>query len=447
MASQKTKEHIYTLVVGLGVTGLSVVRYLRGLGESIVVVDSRDIPPGVKVLRENYPDVPVHTGAFDVELFVKARRIIVSPGVPITDPVLQKAKEHGVEITGDIDLFAHEVAVPVVGITGSNGKSTVTTLLTAMIRKAGINVAMGGNIGTPALDLLAEPKDLYVLELSSFQLETLQNLPMEIAVVLNVSADHLDRYESVDSYALSKRAIYDMATKLIVNRDDFLACKQLPKREKIIGFTLNKPAHGDFGVRVINDEICLCEGDKKLVSAQSLKLKGQHNIANALAALAMGRLLDLSMPAMLEALIEFEGLEHRTQWVAEIDGVQWFNDSKATNVGATIAAIKGLPGKHVLIAGGQGKNADFSALHAVAKKHLRAVILFGKDADVIENVLKNSVTVCRVRDMQAAVIKAAEQALSGDNVLLSPACASFDMYRNFEHRGNMFMQAVKEIKP
>jgi len=260
MVSRQTKENVYTLVVGLGVTGLSVVRYLRGLGESIIVTDSRDIPPGIKTLRENYPDVPVRTGGFDAELFVNARRIVVSPGVPVSDPVLQKAKEQGVEITGDIDLFAHEVAAPVAGITGSNGKSTVTTLVTAMARKADINVGMGGNIGTPVLDLLPEPKDLYVLELSSFQLETLQNLPIEVAVVLNVCPDHLDRYPDITSYALSKRTIYDNAKKLVVNRDDPLVSKQLPQRETIIGFTLGEPKEGDFGVRIINDEVWLCEG-------------------------------------------------------------------------------------------------------------------------------------------------------------------------------------------
>jgi len=442
--SRLTNEHAYTLVVGLGVTGLSVVRYLRSLDENVVVVDSRDLPPGMKALREEYPDVDLHTGQFEPNLFLNAHRIVVSPGVPMSEPVLRLAKDSGVEITGDIDLFAHEVTAPVVGITGSNGKSTVTTLLSAMIESADMKVGMGGNIGTPALDLVSEGADLYVLELSSFQLETLTNLPMEVAVILNISPDHLDRYDDISSYALSKQVIYESANKLVVNRDDDLASQKIPSGKQVVGFTLHEPEDGDFGVRRYEAELWLCRGQEKLLPVLALKIKGLHNVANALAALAIGSLLDLPLQSMLRALEKFAGLEHRTQWVAEINGVNWFNDSKATNVGASLAAIEGLPGTHVLIAGGESKQADFSPLKRVAKGWLRAVVLIGRDADVIEQALDDVVPVVHAVDMDDAVNKAAALAEPGDNVLLSPACASFDMFQGFEHRGSAFIQSVRE---
>jgi UDP-N-acetylmuramoylalanine--D-glutamate ligase len=442
--SQVKKDHAYTLIVGIGVTGLSVVRYLYELGEKIIVVDSRDIPPAMNILKQEYPDIVLHTGKFEEDIFINARRIVVSPGVPLSEPVLQSAKEHGVEITGDIDLFAREAEAPVVGITGSNGKSTVTTLLTAMIKNAGINVSMGGNIGTPVLDILSDETELYVLELSSFQLETLANLPMKVAVVLNISSDHQDRYADLASYALSKQVIYENAENLVVNKDDSLAGKNLPPGKPVTGFTLKVPDEHDFGLRYYEGEPWLCRGQERLLPAASLKIKGQHNISNALAALAMGSLLNIPLKSMLNVLETFSGLEHRTQWVADVDGVHWFNDSKATNVGASIAAIEGLPGTHVLIAGGEGKQADFSPLKQVAKEHLRAAVLIGRDANIIEEVLSGVVKVVHAKDMDDAVKKAAELAQPGDNVLLSLACASFDMFQNFEQRGAVFMRSVKE---
>ena len=442
--TQLDKNAIYTLVVGLGVTGLSVVRYLRGLGERVVVVDSRDLPPGMKVLKEDFPDVELYTGEFKPALFKSARRIVVSPGVPMSEPVLQETKEQGVEIIGDIDLFAHEVTAPVVGITGSNGKSTVTTLLTEMAKCAGINAVMGGNIGIPVLDLVQDDYELYVLELSSFQLETLQSLPMEVSVVLNISPDHLDRYEDLNEYMMAKQEIYRNTKTCVVNRDDELASNQLCACTKATGFTMQSPSNGDFGLREHDGAIWLCHGEELLLTVDEIKIKGTHNVANVLAALAMGTVLNIPRHSMIEAIKNFSGLEHRMQWVAEKAGVNWFNDSKATNVGATIAAIKGLPGMHVLIAGGEGKDADFSSLAEVADQHLRAAVLIGRDADVMEAVLKDIVTVVHAVDMDEAVIKASELAQVGDNVLLSPACASFDMYRNFEHRGQAFIKAVQE---
>jgi UDP-N-acetylmuramoylalanine--D-glutamate ligase len=446
MTTARSDAHSYTLVVGLGLTGLSVVRHLHKLGESMVVVDSRDIPPALNEFKQAFNDIPLYTGKFDSRLFVNAQRIVVSPGVPLSDPALQKARDNGVDITGDIDLFAHEVEAPVVGITGSNGKSTVTTLLALMASKAGMNAVAGGNIGLPVLDLLNDPKQLYVLELSSFQLETLHCLPMAAAVVLNVSPDHMDRYDDVNAYAMSKQAIYENASHAVINRDDDFVSKMLNHAQNVTGFTLNRPTAGDFGLCDSDSQQYLCVGDETLLCTADLKIRGQHNYANVLAALALGSSIGLPMTAMLDAVREFPGLEHRTQWVAKINDVDWFNDSKGTNVGATLAAIDGLPGKHVLIAGGQGKGADFLPLRNIAEQRLRAVVLIGEDAEKIAQALDQVVPVKFADDMDDAVHLAAAFAQPGDNVLLSPACASFDMFRGFAHRGEVFMKAVEALQ-
>ena len=439
------EQAVYTLVVGLGKTGLSVVRYLRALGEAVIVVDSRDIPPGLNVFKSEYSDVELHTGAFDSVLFINAHRIIVSPGVALAEPALIAARKNNIEIIGDIDLFAHEVKAPVVGITGSNGKSTVTTLLALMAAQAGLNAVASGNIGTPVLDSLDDDVALYVLELSSFQLETLHKLPMKAAVVLNISADHLDRYDNIAAYALSKQVIYENAEVLVLNKDDSRASQVNNATAKQLRFTLAEPSDNEFGLCGANSE-SLCFAQQELIKIEQLKIKGRHNLQNALAALALGHAIGLSMQDMLVALKQFKGLPHRTQFVAQIDGVNWINDSKATNVGATIAALVGLPGKHVLIAGGIAKDADFSELSDVVKQHCRAVVLLGKDAEKIQSVLPEGTTVKRVVDMAAAVAAAQVLAQTGDNVLLAPACASFDMFENFEQRGDVFMQAVEALE-
>jgi UDP-N-acetylmuramoylalanine--D-glutamate ligase len=440
------EQAVYTLVVGLGKTGLSVVRYLRALGEVVIVVDSRDIPPGLAALKSNYTDVECVTGKFDVSLFLNAHRIVVSPGVAMTEPALVEARKNNIEIIGDIDLFAHEAQAPVVGITGSNGKSTVTTLLALMASQAGLNAVACGNIGTPVLDALDDEVELYVIELSSFQLETLQYLPMKAAVVLNISADHMDRYESLTAYAASKQAIYENAEVMVVNKDDALASRVIRTADKQLAFTLSPPAENEFGLCEAGDHtVYLCFGQQQLIAADQLKIKGRHNLQNALAALALGHAVGLPMASMLKTLAEFNGLPHRAQFVAEINGVNWINDSKATNVGATIAALVGLPGKHVLIAGGEGKGADFSELTEVVRQHCRGVVLLGRDASIIGAVIPDGIPVKTVVDMQAAVYAAQSMAQAGDNVLLAPACASFDMFDNFEHRGDVFIQSVNNL--
>lgn len=440
------EQSVYTLVVGLGKTGLSVVRYLRALGEAVIVVDSRDLPPGLARLKNEYAEVDCFTGRFDESLFVKARRIIVSPGVPLAEPALVAAKNSGVEIIGDVDLFSHEVQAPVVGITGSNGKSTVTTLLALMAKQTGKNAVASGNIGLPVLDSLDDDVDLYILELSSFQLETLQYLPMKVAVVLNVSADHLDRYESLSAYASSKQIIYDNAEVLVLNKDDALASRVSVSAKKQIKFTLGEPEDNEFGL-VDNDagSSALYLGKQRLIAVDELGIKGTHNVQNALAALALGHAIGLPMIGMLNTLKEFKGLSHRTQLVATINGVDWINDSKATNVGATIAALVGLPGMHVLIAGGDAKGADFSELTDIIEKHCRAVVLMGKDAARIASIIPKDILVEQVVDMHSAVLTAQAFAQPGDNVLLAPACASFDMFNDFEHRGDVFVAAVESL--
>jgi len=447
MVSKENDKQQYKLVVGLGMTGLSVVRFLKNQGHEVVVVDSRNNPPGLNELYKQYPDISVYTGSFDEALFMGAEQVIVSPGVPMSEPVIQHAIEQSVEIIGDVELFAREVKVPVIAITGSNGKSTVTTLVGEMAKQAGLNVAVGGNIGVPTLDLLSKHTDLYVLELSSFQLETLVSLKPVAATVLNVSPDHMDRYKDLEHYSEVKQSILKNCKVSVINRDDKLVKNMTSAQKFVSGFTLHDPAVGDFGLRKFDGKNWLCKGGKKLIAEDELKIGGNHNIANALAALALGEAASISMEDMLQTLREFKGLPHRTQWIAEKNNVAWFNDSKGTNVGATLAAIEGLKvdKKLILIAGGLAKDADFTPLKNIIKKKVRVVVLMGRDAPQIEQALEGVVPVFYAKDMDDAVHIAADLSHLGDTVLLSPACASFDMFRGFEHRGEVFTEAVEAL--
>ncbi len=447
MANKLTVEQGFILVVGLGVTGLSVVRHLKQAGETVAVADSRQQPPGLEQLMAEFPDVPVYVGAFDEAVFSAAKQLVVSPGVAIAEPVIQQALAQGVEVTGDIELFAQKVKAPVIAITGSNGKSTVTTLVGEMAKAAGLNVAVGGNLGSPALDLLHADRELYVLELSSFQLETLHSLEPVAATVLNISPDHLDRYDSYDHYAQVKAGVYRNCTLAVINRDDILVKQMAANEKSVTGFTLHEPAKGDFGLRQIEGQYWLCCGEQALIAEHELRMGGRHNTANALAALALGEAAGIEMDAMLHTLRQFPGLPHRSQWVAEKNQVSWYNDSKGTNVGATLAAIEGLNVKNkiILIAGGQAKDADFSALKSAVQARVRSVVLIGEDAAMIDQALGQVVPVVYAENMTEAVAMAAEQAQPGDSVLLSPACASFDMFKGFAHRGEMFVQAVEAL--
>ncbi|PID33657.1 MAG: UDP-N-acetylmuramoyl-L-alanine--D-glutamate ligase [Thiotrichales bacterium] len=457
-----------TVIVGLGTTGLSVARYLASQQRGFTVVDSRMNPPCADELiaMEQSAELPIsHVfGRFDSDIFSQAKQLIVNPGIAVSTPEIAQAKASGVEVAGDIELFAREVntaqtTVPVVAITGSNGKTTVTALLDFMAKKAGINVATGGNIGTPALELIEnKASELFILELSSYQLETAPSLQTLAAVILNVSEDHLDRYENdIEQYAQAKALIYKNCKHIIFNREDKYSSAFAQQAasdslvvKSLVSFGLDQADADNFGIKINGDtnEEWLAKGDTLLMPVAKIKQPGRHNIANSLAALALGESAGLPMSSMLEAVEAFTGMAHRTEWVAKIHNVNWYNDSKGTNVGATLAALSGLSGKTVLIAGGQGKGADFLPLQRVITKQARGVVLMGEDAKKIAACIDSSIPVVFVKSMKQAVVEANKlaQSADNDNVLLSPACASFDMFSNYIERGQQFIQAVKEIE-
>ena len=434
-------------MVGLGATGLSVARYLSRRGVAVAIVDSRENPPGLEKLRAELPDdVALFLGGFHAEAFTRAEKIVISPGVSASEPEIAAAVARGVPLTGDIELFAQAVNAPVLAVTGSNGKSTVVTLLSAMARRAGKEVRTGGNIGTPALDLLSDTEpDLYVLELSSFQLETVESLRPLAAVVLNVSADHMDRYSDLASYAAAKQAVYQQAEMQVVNADDPLAAGLADPARAQLRFTQKVPGENEYGLVESAGETWLAHGTEPLMPVSRIRMAGRHNVMNALAALALGEAAGLPLVAMLETLSEFQGLPHRMQHVVTHNGVHWYNDSKGTNVGATLAAIDGVEGGVVLIAGGDGKGAYFTPLADAMQDKGRAAVLIGKDAAVLGSVLTEVLPVTYALDMVEAVTLAAGLAHPGDCVLLSPACASTDMYRNFVERGEVFIKAVQQV--
>ena len=436
-----------TLVVGLGATGLSVARYLVRRGEQVAIADSRKTPPGLDTLNEELPDIAVFLGPFDDALFHSADRLVVSPGVPVATPQIDAARQRGVPVVGDIELFTQVANAPVVAITGSNGKSTVTTLLGEMAKASGLKVAVGGNLGTPALDLLDDDIELYVLELSSFQLETTYSMQAAVATVLNISPDHMDRYASVGAYIEAKARVFRGAGVGVFNADDPLVAA-MSGADDAWFFTLGESqSEKMFGVCSLDGDEYLCRGEQPLLAVNELLIPGSHNRANALAALAMGTALGLDLSSMLDALRRFRGLPHRTEFVAEIDGVTWYNDSKGTNVGAAIAALQGLDrgdaSRTVLIAGGDCKGADFAPLAPVLTQCVRSVVLIGRDAPAIAAVVPPGIEQMMAASMDEAVARAAACARPGDRVLLSPGCASFDMFSGFAERGERFLQAVR----
>ncbi|MBV6286038.1 UDP-N-acetylmuramoyl-L-alanine--D-glutamate ligase [Pseudomonas aegrilactucae] len=436
----------FRIVVGLGKSGMSLVRFLANRGIAFAVADTRENPPELATLRRDYPQVEVRCGELDVEFLCRADELYVSPGLALATPALQQAAARGVKLSGDIELFARNAKAPIVAISGSNAKSTVTTLVGEMAAAAGKRVAVGGNLGTPALDLLDDAIELYVMELSSFQLETTDQLNAEVATVLNVSEDHMDRYSGLPAYHLAKHRIFRGARQVVVNRQDALSRPLLMDNVPYWTFGLNTPDFKGFGLREENGEKYLAFEFQALMPVRELKIRGAHNQSNALAALALGHAVGLPFDAMLASLRTFAGLAHRCQWLRERDGVSWYDDSKATNVGAALAAIEGLgadiDGKLVLVAGGDGKGADFSALRAPVTAHCRAVVLLGRDAERLAQALGDGVPLIRVASLDEAVQQCAALAQPGDAVLLSPACASLDMFKNFEERGRLFAQAV-----
>lgn len=443
------------IVIGLGITGLSCVRFLKSLGHAVVVMDTRLNPPGLPTLRTEFPDVEVELGGLNAERLGRARSCIVSPGVSLKEPAIQFCIQQGVMVMGDIELFARVAEAPIIAITGSNGKSTVTALVGELIKAAGLRVAVGGNIGTPALDLLSAQAivpDYYVLELSSFQLETTYSLCPKIGVILNISADHLDRYDSLQEYIAAKQRIYHGCEFLLMNRDQPITHKKRDITGIVYTFGEKSPTAEslEYGLITTPESTYLAQGEQKLFDVKDLRIKGRHNWMNALVALAMGRLLQLPMTDISRGLRDFPGLPHRCQWVMQSSGVDWYNDSKGTNVGASLAAIEGLgeamldKGKLILIAGGRGKSADFAPLRMPIQQYVRTVILMGEDADKIAAILPELPTL-RADSLEQAILFARQNAQSGDAVLLSPACASFDMFDHFVHRGEQFMFLVKRL--
>lgn len=438
--------HHTSVVVGLGKTGLACARHLVGRGDRVIVIDSRERPPGLPDLRRTLPDVEVRLGGFDEGVLSLADRLIVSPGVSLREPFVAAALRRNLTVLGDIELFAVAARAPIVGITGSNGKSTVTELVAAILRQARRKVLTGGNIGIPALDLLREPEpELYLLELSSFQLERTRSLKCKVAAVLNVSRDHIDHHGDMDAYVAAKASIFDDCEVAVINRDDALVRDMPGSGQATMSFGAGEPAAGQYGLIRRGGQAWLARGARLLIPETGLRLIGRHNTTNVLAALAIGEALGIERQTMLESVQSFRGLPHRTQWVADTGGVKWINDSKGTNVGASVAAIESMRGAVVLIAGGDGKGADFAPL-AEAMKRARGAILLGSDAARLEQVLQPVCPTHRASDMNQAVAIARQVARRGDTVLLSPACSSLDMFANYEARGDAFMNAVRRLE-
>jgi UDP-N-acetylmuramoylalanine--D-glutamate ligase len=433
------------LVVGLGATGLSIARYVQRSDIAATFFDSREEPPGIAELEEICPDAKVLLGNARIPKGIE--RIIASPGLSDSHPILLSAHKKKLEVVSDIELFAREAKAPFVAVTGSNGKSTVTTLLYHMCRADGRDVLAGGNLGKPALDLLSDDKpDIYVLELSSFQLHRTQNLPAEVAILLNVSPDHLDWHADENEYRQSKYRVYRDAQAAVVNRADDEATTAAKNCDRIISFGLDAPQDGQYGLRVDNDQTYLARGETLLIAGSDLAMYGIHNQLNALAALAAGDLLGLDMAAMLQVLVEFPGLPHRMQFVARVGAVDYINDSKATNVAAAVASIESVESMLVLVAGGDGKGGDFSDLATAVEDKLRGAVLIGKDAEKIAHALDTVMPVQFADTMGAAVSMAAKCAESDDTVLLAPACASLDQYSSYTERGSSFCDAVEALR-
>lgn len=453
MSMELNGKHV--LVVGLGESGLAMVKWLSRQGAAVRVVDSRQAPPNVDALRAAVPGVELFSGEFSDTAFAGVDLIAISPGVPVQTPQVQAALANGVPVVSEIELLAWGVRrfAPqsrVIAITGSNGKTTTTTLTAYLLNAVGVPAVACGNISPSALDALMAAVDaaafpqVWVLELSSFQLETTFTLDADAATVLNVSEDHLDRYAGMDDYATTKRRVFQGKGAMLLNRDDAY-CRSWQQADRTtLSFGLASPlAERDYGLA----DGWIVRGNERIVALANLKLAGLHNAANAMAALALCEAVGVEAARLVPALCRFTGLAHRVEFVAEIGGVSYYDDSKGTNVGATLAAVQGMGRKVVLILGGEGKEQDFSPLKAALAEHGRAVALIGRDAGLIGSAIDGcGVPTRHSRDLEDAVRWGTEQAEAGDAVLLSPACASFDMFRNYAHRAEVFVQCVRILQ-
>ncbi len=432
------------LVLGLGRTGLSVARYLQRKGLGVRVADTRAEPPGLDALRAEVPQAELRTGAFESNLLDGMAQVVISPGLSLQQPLVQEAVQRGLPVVGDVELFAREAQAPVAAVTGTNGKSTVTTLVAQLASAGGRRALAGGNLGEPALDLLQHPvPQLYVLELSSFQLETTHSLRTVTSTVLNVTPDHMDRYATLADYAAAKARIFDGCDVAVVNADDAVVRAMPRPGQAVLSFSLQS-RDADYALAPSPSPMIVRRGEP-LMPLAAMRLQGLHNAANAMAALAMAEALAWPLGPALEALAAFPGLPHRSQWVADVGGVRYVNDSKGTNVGATLAAVAGMDGPLVVIAGGDGKGQDFSELKEAFRGKVRHVVLIGRDAAALEATLAGVCALERAADMRGAVQAAHAAARAGDTVLLSPACASLDMFRDYTHRGDEFADAVRSL--
>ena len=438
------------VVAGLGISGVAAVNFLHKKGYRVAVTDSRANPPGADQIPESVEKV---FGQLDQDLLLQAEEIIISPGLDPKLAPIQAAIANNIPVVSEIQILRRETDKPIVAITGSNAKSTVTTLIGLMAKNAGVHVAVGGNLGRPALDLVQDQPDLYVLELSSFQLETTSNLKAKVAVVLNMSEDHLDRHGDMLGYHAAKHRIFQGAEQVVFNRDDALTRPLIADSTPIQSFGLNAPDLNQYGILKDDDgTIWLARGRERLLKSSQMYIQGTHNVANALACLALGEAIGLPLNIMLDTLKTFKGLEHRCEFVQEINQVRYYNDSKGTNIGATLAALDGLGaaieaqgGKVAIILGGQGKGQDFTALNASLKKYAKVAVLIGQDRPIIEQAIQGTTSILHAESLLEAVQLCQVQTQAHDVVLLSPACASFDMFTGYPQRGKMFVEIVQGL--
>lgn len=437
-------------MVGAGETGLACARHLHAHGVDVALADSRSAPPRAEEARHALPAAEMRFGGFDSEWFGEAAELVLSPGVSPREPAVAAAAARGIPVLGEVELFARAARAPVVAVTGTNGKSTVCAWVHAMASADGRRAALGGNFGPPALSLLAGDPALYVVELSSFQLDTTRSLRPRVAVLLNVTPDHLDRHGSFEEYRAAKTRIFRGAEAAVVWRDDpwlaALGADLLRQGLRVASFTAHTPRDGEYGLATEGGRIWLARGRERRLAADRLALPGRHNALNALAAMAVADDLGVERAAIARTLRTFGGLAHRCELVSRAGGVRWYDDSKGTNVGATVAAVNGFDAPLVLIAGGDGKGADFRPLGRVLREsagRIREVVLLGRDAPAIRSLIDGRLPLTSVRTMREAVARARAVARPGDVVLLSPACASWDMYHDYRERGDDFRAEVQ----
>lgn len=433
------------LVIGLGVTGQSVLRFLTRQGHQAIAFDTRETLPALNDLEDTFKDIPFQLSTLPEEVWQTVTQVVLSPGLPLDNPVVLEAQKRSLPVYGDVELFARHNQKPVAAITGTNGKSTVTTMVGEIYKAHGMKVQVCGNIGKPVLDALAEEADIFAIELSSFQLELTDSLKGHVACILNLAPDHLDRHGTFDNYRAAKFRIYMNAEHVVLNADD-TGTHSDTITSTVTQFAL---AGADFSLLQANGKTHLAYQGKPFLAANELKVQGSHNHVNALAASAIAYAHGVPLATIAKGLCAFQGLPHRCQWVKESDSVTWFNDSKGTNVGATIAALHGLgqdvPGKIIWIAGGQGKGAEFNELKHYVQQYVKKSVLFGEDKADIACALDDNSEIALVNDLDEAIATAKAASSPGDYVLFSPACASFDMFTNFVHRGEVFIEKVKEL--